>query len=367
MTTLASVTGQERAVSLLRHDVESGRVAHAYLFSGMAGPVPGQAALAFAAAVVCEAGGCGECGNCKRVMRRAHPDVEIVEPAGMQLLVDQVRDVVRAAWRMPVGSSRRVIVVEQADRMNPNAQNAFLKALEEPPASTVIVLVAPGAEALLDTVRSRCREVSFQPLSHKQVAEVLAGEGVSPPEADEWARAGGSLERARELALDPEARERRRALAERLLARPRDPGDALDSADWLSAQTRAIRDRVAEAHKADLEEHGDWYRETKKSADDRLRREQRRAEQDALEGALDDVTSVLRDLLAATQDPSAPLINEDLRAAVSARAAELGGGRAPALVSCLGEVEEVRRRLRSNANVLLSLERVFLALNERLS
>lgn len=367
MTLWDDIKGQERAVALLSDDVRSGRVAHAYLFSGMAGPVLRQTALAFAAALVCERGGCGECTGCARVLRRAHPDVELIEPAGMQLLVDQVRDVIRAAWRMPVASSRRVILVEQADRMNPNAQNAFLKALEEPPASTVIVLVAPGADSLLPTVRSRCREVFFRPLSEKQVAEVLAGEGVSPAHAEGWARAGGSLERARELAADDEARDRRRALADRVLTRPRDPGDALEAAEWLSSQTRSIRDRVAGAHKADLDEHGDWYRETKKAADDRLRREQRRAEQDALESALDDVTSLLRDLLAASQDPSAPLLNEDLRAAVSARAAELGPARAPALLACLGEVDEVRRRLRSNTNVLLSLERVFLALQERLS
>jgi DNA polymerase-3 subunit delta' len=365
MTVWDDIRGQDRVIGLLRHDVESGRVAHAYLFAGMAGRSPVRSALAFAAACVCERGGCGDCLVCRQVPRLAHPDVELIEPSGTQLLVDQVRDVVRSAWRVPVAGARRVVVVDQADRMNPNAQNAFLKALEEPPASTVIVLVTPSGEAMLETVRSRCREVTFHPPSEEQVAAELESDGVPRVQARAWAKVGGSLDRARELATDADARERRRALADRVLQATRDPGDALDAAEWLAGQTRSIRDRVAETHKAQAAEHADWYRETKKASEDRLRREQRRAEQDALESALDDVTSVLRDLLAATSASDAPLLNADLAAAVHNRATALAG-RFPAILACLADVDEVKRRLRSNANVLLSLERVFLALHERL-
>jgi DNA polymerase-3 subunit delta' len=158
---------------LLQRDIASGRVAHAYLFAGVAGRAPMDAALAFGAALECPESGCGRCEVCARVRHRAHPDVEVIEPAGMQLLVDQVRDAIRAASRRPVAGPRHVVIVDGADRMNPTAQNAFLKALEEPPPSTTILLLAPSPEALLETVRSRCREVTFHSPPAEEIAELL--------------------------------------------------------------------------------------------------------------------------------------------------------------------------------------------------
>lgn len=354
--------GLERPAALLEGDLTSGRVAHAYLFSGAGGTAPRRAALAFAESLVCPEGGCGACDVCRRVRHHAHPDVEVVEPAGVQLLIDQVREVVRAAWRMPVAGPRRVIVVEGADRMNPSAQNAFLKALEEPPASTVIVLIAPSADTLLPTVRSRCREVAFRPPGAVEIARFLTGEGVTEGEAHRWARAAGSLERALELATDPDARDRRAELLGHVLRPPADPGRALEAAGWLAEQGKAVRGRVAEAHEAVAEEYADWYQESKTVARDRLRREQRRAEQDALEAALDDVAAALRDVLAAAADPDATLLCEDQRAGIESLARVLGPRAPERVLPCLDEVERARRRLRANANVLLALEQVFLTL-----
>lgn len=361
------IVGQDRAVALLRQDLTAGRVAHAYLFAGMAGAAMRDAAVAFAAALQCETGGCGACETCVRVVKLAHPDVDVVEPPGMQLLVDQVREAIREAWRRPTGGRRRVIVMDQADRMNPNAQNAFLKALEEPPASTVIVLVAEGPEALLETVRSRCREILFRPLSETEVAASLEHDGVSSAQARAWARIGGSLHRARELARDDASRERRKALAERVLRVPRDAGDALESADWLAQQTRHIRDRVAASQRAEAEELADWLNETRAAAEARTRREQRRAEQDALAGVLDDVTSVLRDVLVCQLDGGDDLLNDDLAAPIRARGSSLGRERVAAVLGALGDVDDARRRLRANANVLLTLEAMFLAIGDRLA
>jgi DNA polymerase-3 subunit delta' len=357
-----AVAGQEPAVATLERDLASGRVAHAYLFSGSAGSAPLQCALALAAAVNCETAGCGTCESCRRILHAAHPDVEVIEPAGMQLLVEQVRDAIRAAWRMPVAGRRRVIVVDQADRMNPNAQNAFLKALEEPPASTVVVLVASSADTLLDTVRSRCREVGFRPPPEARVVSLLTAEGVAEADARRWARVGGGLERARLLASDAGARDRRREIVERVLEPLTTPGEALERAEWLAASARSARDAVAAAHKAKAEELADWTRETKRSADDRLRREQRRAEQDALEGALDDVASVLRDLAALVGDSQTHVLGADVEEALRARAAGLGPHALARVAACMDAVARARRNLRVNANVLVTLEHVFLAL-----
>ena len=353
-------------VGLLRRDVGSGRVAHAYLFTGAAGRIPLDAAVAFGAALVCPEGGCGTCEVCARVAHHAHPDVELVEPAGSQLLVEQVREAVRSASRRPVAGPRRVIVVDAADRMNPTAQNAFLKALEEPPPSTTIVLLAPNPEALLETVRSRCREVIFRSPTPEEVTRLLIDAGADDEDAIRYARVGGSLERATTLASDKEAGAVRAELVHRVLDPPSDPGVALEAAEWLAGQTKRLRDRVAVAHADRLEEHKHWYSETKRVADERLRREQRRAEQDALDSAVDDIASVLRDLLVAALDEDAPLLNEDMRAEIVGRARSLDAARVPRLIACIQDVERTRRRLRANANVLLSLEEAFLSLYRHL-
>lgn len=360
--------GHVGPVGLLQRDIASGRVAHAYVFAGIAGRVPVDTALAFSAALVCPDSGCGECEVCARVKHRAHPDVEVIEPAGMQLLVEQVREAIRSASRRPVASPRRVIIVDGADRMNPNAQNAFLKALEEPPPSTTILLLAPSPEALLETVRSRCREVTFHSPPAAEVTALLERRGVDPDDARYCARVGGDLGRAMLLATDGAVRELRDALVDRVAMPLRDPGEALEAAEWLAGKTKEIRERVAADRRAADAAYADWYRETKRTADERIRREQRRAEQDALEAAIDDVASVLRDLLAVRRDEDADLLNETARAALIERATRLGPSTTAdaRIVACLTEVERCRRRLRANANVLLTLEELFLSLYRHL-
>jgi DNA polymerase-3 subunit delta' len=356
------VHGAETPVSLLERDLRSHRVAHAYLFAGAAGRLPLDVALAFGAALVCPDGGCGTCEACVRVVRRAHPDVEVIEPAGMQLVVDQVRDAVRAASRSPVAADRRVIIVDGADRMNPTAQNAFLKTLEEPPPSTTIVLLAPSVDALLETVRSRCREVAFRQPPPAEVAHLLEQQGVPAAQARYSSRVGGDLARAITLAKDPVAHQMRTDVVNKALEVLRDPGDALEAAGWLAARTKQLRDRVAEEHDADREAFGKFRQETKAVADQRLRREQRRAEQDALDESIDDIASVLRDVLVLWRDPQADVLNEDAREVMASRVQGLHAGADARIIAAMGDIERSRRRLRSNANVLLSLEEVFLSL-----
>jgi len=364
MTVWSSVVVQDGPVGLLQRDVASGRVAHAYVFAGAAGRVPLDAAVSFAAALVCDKGGCGECSVCTRVFHRAHPDVELIEPAGMHLLVDQVRDAVRASSRRPVAAARRVIIVEGADRMNPTAQNAFLKALEEPPPSTTIVLLAPSPEALLDTVRSRCREVTFRTPRPGEVATLLEAQGIDPDEARRSARLGGDVQRASTLATDDDARALRSELVARVVTALRDGGDALEAAEWLASKTRELRPSEA----LDDQAMKDWaVKESQAVKTARLRREQRRAEQDAIEASVDDIASVLRDLLVTFRDPDAAVMNEEARSEIVTRARVLRPGAEARILAALTEIEQSRRRLRSNANVLLTLESIFLALYRNLN
>lgn len=362
MSIWSEVHGADAPVSLLQRDIASDRIAHAYLFGGAAGRLPLDVALAFGAALVCDGGGCGTCEACVRVLRNAHPDVEVIEPVGMQLVVDQVRDAVRAASRRPVAAERRVIIVAGADRMNPTAQNAFLKTLEEPPPSTTIVLLAPSVDTLLETVRSRCREVAFRQPPPAQVASLLTEQGVEAERARRAARAGGDLTRALTLARDALADRMRTDVVDKVLEVMHDPGDALEAAAWLNARTKDIRERVAEEHKAEREAFKDFRKETNAVADQRLRREQRRAEQEALDESIDDIASVLRDLLVLRADPGAPVLNEAAREPLVERASSLTASADARIIGALGDIERSRRRLRSNANVLLTLEEIFLSL-----
>lgn len=205
----AGVPGQPAAVAALRAAVA--HPVHAYLFAGPPGTGKRAAATAFAAALLCPAGGDGTCGSCRRVLAGFHPDVIVVEREGPSITIDTARSVSRLAARSPVEGARKVLVLEDFHLVR-DAGPALLKTIEEPPASTVFVVLAEQVPPELVTIASRCVRVDFRSLPIAEVAEVLVGEGAEPSRAAELAEAaGGRLDRARLLAADPELGARRRA------------------------------------------------------------------------------------------------------------------------------------------------------------
>jgi DNA polymerase-3 subunit delta' len=218
------VLGQRAALELTSRMLASDRVPHALLFHGPEGVGKASVARAIAAALLCESGraeGCGVCSSCKLVDSAGHPDLLVVErqlkkassgPEDLRLFitVDQIRDLSRVAAMAPRQGGRRVFIIDPADRMNAEAQNALLKTLEEPPGAAVLILVAPRAHLLLPTVRSRCFSVPFGPLLVSELAKLLAMRGMSAEEAA--ARAALAEGRpGKALALDLEALQKRRA------------------------------------------------------------------------------------------------------------------------------------------------------------
>ena len=136
---------------------------HAWLVTGPPGSGRSTAALAFAAALVCPRGGCGDCEECVAVRHSAHVDVEHVVPEGVEYSVAEARELVGRSAISPARSSWHVFVVEDADRLNDASANALLKSVEEPPQGTVWVLCAPSTEDVLPTIRSRCRRMLATP------------------------------------------------------------------------------------------------------------------------------------------------------------------------------------------------------------
>jgi DNA polymerase-3 subunit delta' len=205
------VIGHHRLIELVARSIERDSLPPSLILSGPRGVGKRLVAVAIAQALNCPNRGavapggapdaCGRCATCTRIGRGVHPDVFIVEPGDTgSIKVDDARAIVdRAAYR-PFEGRRRVVVVDEADALEPAAQNALLKTLEEPPPSSVFLLVTARPDLLLPTVRSRCPRLRFQVLAPGEVAAVLKRLGRSETETRAAAAvSGGSVAVALEI------------------------------------------------------------------------------------------------------------------------------------------------------------------------
>jgi DNA polymerase III subunit delta' len=204
------MVGQERAVAAL--EAAAARPVHAYLLVGPPGTGKRRAAEGLAASLLCPTTPPdGTCDSCRRVLAGVHPDVIHVEREGASIGIDTAREVIRTALTSPVEGVRKVVVLHDFHLVR-EAAAALLKTIEEPPATTVFVILAEHVPPDLVTIASRCIQVEFQPLTAEQVATALQSDGVALELATHLAEAsGGRLDRARLLASDPRFEARRQA------------------------------------------------------------------------------------------------------------------------------------------------------------
>jgi DNA polymerase-3 subunit delta' len=212
----------------------SQNMTHSWLFTGPAGSGRSNAAIAFAAGLLCDKGGCSTCINCTTTIDGSHADIELLRTEGLSIKVDEVRELIaRTSWSPSVGSYR-VVVIEDADRLTESAANALLKVIEEPGARTVWLLCAPTLTDVIPTIRSRCRHLTLRTPSIKAVTQLLIDrDGIEPTMAQFAANAAqGHIGRAKYLATNEEARKTR----ERILNLPftvKDLASAFEAANTL--------------------------------------------------------------------------------------------------------------------------------------
>jgi DNA polymerase-3 subunit delta' len=377
VTVWDSLVGQEHVVETLRTAVSGTGMTHAWLFTGPPGSGRSNAAVAFAAALQCEEGGCGECEACLTTLAGSHPDVTVRRTEKMIISVDDARQWVRDAVLMPVRGRHQVIIVEDADRLHERANNALLKAIEEPGAKTVWVLCAPQADDVLPTIRSRSRLVSLATPSAERVREFLERRhGIAPGLAAHAARASqGHIGRAKALATHEETRNRRHevvGLPPRLTSLGACLAAATNLVDIANEEAAVQTAEVAAKEQADLETLYGEDRKSKSSrsyraADAELKRHQKAREKrqvlDVVDRALMDLMSVYRDVLVLQTSAGSPLVNEEQRVQLHELART---GTAEETLGRIDAISEARgQMLEFNVPPQLALESLMVALRTR--
>lgn len=199
---LGDLVGQRVALRLLSNALAYGRIANAYLFAGPAGAGKKWAALAFAKALNCQdvipgsgafQDACGRCRHCRLMDARAHPDLTWVIKEGQSIKIEQLQRAREEAWVSPSLGRFRIIVVPDAETMTAEAANCLLKTLEEPPASTVLLLTAPDPAAVMSTIVSRCQVVPFRPASAADIQAFLSARGYGDEVAGRAAICSGGI------------------------------------------------------------------------------------------------------------------------------------------------------------------------------
>lgn len=360
--------GQPEAIEQLSRVVEDkdSGFQHSWLFTGPAGSGRSTLARAFAAALQCEANGCGVCTSCKLIAADAHPDVRMLVTDKVIISIEEVRQLVQFAALGSTLGEYRIVIIEDADRMTERTSNVLLKALEEPQPKTVWILCAPSAADMLPTIRSRTRNVVLRLPSIEEVAQLLVQrDGVKEELALASARqAQQHVGMARRLAMSADARKRRMdtlrelvgiknlsgamATAERLLAFAKK--DAESSSEEKNQQERT---KLLAAYGIEDEKIPPNLRSEFRQLEENQKRRNTRALRDGIDRIFTDMESLFRDILSLQLGANSPLINQELAEEIELRASATSAENS---IRVLEAISTARSRLEANVRDLVVLE-----------
>lgn len=205
MPTFKEIIGHQENIDILIKTVESGKVAHAYLFVGPAGVGKSITARAFAQLLLCEqpeGQSCNRCRSCRQFIGGNHPDFYHIEPSGATIKLEQVHQMLKRVGYRSYQGGRQIYLIQQCDAMTLEAANALLKTLEEPQGNTVFILTSSRPYGILPTILSRCQQFCFKPMAVSEIMEGLGRYTDVPTDRRQLlaVMAGGSLGRALQLA-----------------------------------------------------------------------------------------------------------------------------------------------------------------------
>ncbi len=177
------IIGQKAAIKILQEQLETGRINHAYLFTGKEGVGKKTLAQQFARSLICKEkslDSCDNCVDCRRIDHFNHPDVRIIgiEEGSNKIKIAQIRELQKEIAYKPYESTWKIYIIDQADKMTSQAANSVLKTLEEPPGYAVIILLVEESSQLLTTVVSRCQQIKLQSISREMIRKYLVDQDI---------------------------------------------------------------------------------------------------------------------------------------------------------------------------------------------
>ena len=374
----SELLGQPEAISQLRAAVQmkNESLHHAWLLTGPPGSGRSNAAIAFAAALLCEESGCGSCKSCSMVESGTHPDVSVLATEKVIISIEEIRALVSASHFGGSLGKFQIMIIEDADRMTERSSNVLLKALEEPPAGTIWLLCAPSEADMLPTIRSRVRRVALKQPSTETVAELLVErDGIDHKLALQVAaEAQGHIGMALRLATSQDARARRKETLVSALQIDSIPKAMLTAERWLEL---AKKDADALTQERDSQERSNLLatlgipeggtipaalRTDIKQLEEAQKRRATRSLRDGIDRILVDLTSLYRDILTLQLDAKTELVNKDLLPQLEQAASQ---STAQDSISKLEAITEARERVGANVRDLMVLESLAVYLRKK--
>ena len=373
MSVWDDLVGQEAAIGELSAAAAGQGMTHAWLITGPPGSGRSNAARAFAAALLTEDHGAGLSPEAQRALSGTHESMTMLRTQKSVISIDEVRQLVSTSQSSPVNADWRVIIIEDADRMAERTSNVLLKAIEEPPPTTVWILCAPSPEDVLTTIRSRCRTVGLRIPPAEAVAQLLVNRDGVDPERAKWAAAAAQnhLGRAKHLALDDDAAQARR----RILEIPQRLTSVGATVRLAGRTVEAASERAEERTKARSEKERAELLETLgvepgkavppalrpqvKKLEEEQKRRAVRARADELDSIMLELLSLYRDVLLTQLGSGDTLINISEAELIREIAAQ---DDATTTLKRINVLELARERLQTNTAPLLIVEAAFIGL-----